>query len=185
MHASLSRLSRIGLILLVAGLGSSCLIVSKESLIDPRKSVTDERLLGRWVGTDKLADVYALFSKSSVLESNIIAGKEPVKHSELMFEYFPGTIGKHQYLSLKPRDEPASEGYLLARYTIEGDELKIWLLESTLVDAAIGQGKLKSNKGGSSSTMLMDSRKKILAFIVANEDAKDLFEFLGSFKKTH
>lgn len=184
MHALLSQLSRIGLIFLAAWVSSSCLIVSKESLIEPRKSKTDERLLGRWIGTDKLVDVYALFKPGGMLESNIIAGKEPVKESELIFDYFPGTIGKHQYLSLKPRDEPASEGYLLARYLIEGDELKIWLLDSTLVDAAIAQGKLKSNKGSSSSTTLTDSRKKIVAFIVANEDSKELFEFLGAFKKS-
>lgn len=183
MKASLSQLSRIGLILLLACLGSSCLIVSKESLIDPNKSKPDDRLIGRWVGTDKLSDVYALFKQGTVLESNIIAGKEPVKESELMFEYFTGAIGKYQYLSLKMRDEPASEGYLLARYTIAGDELRIWLLDSPLVDAAIAQGKLKSDKGNSSSTTLTNSRKKILAFIIANEDSKDLFEFLGAFKK--
>ncbi len=183
MKASLSQLSRIGLILLIAWFSSSCLIVSKESLIDPRTIKPDERLIGRWAGTDKLADTYALFKQGSVLESNIIAGKEPVKESELMFEYFAGAIGKHQYLSLKLRDEPASEGYLLARYAIEGDELKIWLLDSTLVDAAIAQGKLKGHRGGSSSTTLTDHRKKILAFIIANEDSKDLFEFLGAFKR--
>lgn len=183
MHASLSRLSRIGLIFLAACLGSSCLIVSKESLIEPSKSKTDARLIGRWVGTDKLADVYALFKQGTVLESNIIAGKEPVKESELMFDYFTGSIGKHQYMSLKMRDDPATDGYLLARYVIEGDELKIWLLDSTLIDAAISHGKLKSDKAGSSSTTLTDPRKKILAFIVAHEDSKDLFEFLGAFKR--
>jgi hypothetical protein len=182
MKAVLSRSSTKGLLILLTFLSTSCLIVTEQPLIDPAKSKPDARLRGRWVGTGELKDVYALFDGSSTLESNIVGGKGPANRSELLFDIATGPIGKFQYISLKPREEGTRSEYLLARYTIEGDELKVWLLNSPLFDAATSQGRLKSHKR-SSSTTLTDSPKKIIAFIVRNENADDLFQYLGTFKR--
>jgi hypothetical protein len=86
-------------------------------------------------------------------------------------------------MSLKPRDEEIGKGYLLARYSVEGNALKIWLLDSPLIDGAISRGQLESDKGGSSTTTLTDSPKKLVRFIAEHENAPDLFEYLGTFRK--
>lgn len=169
-------------VVLFAIVSSSCLVVSKHSLIDPLKAKPDPRLQGRWIGTDKLDDVYAVFDGRSSLETNIL-GKGPGEKSERMFDVVTGQIGKYQYMSLKPRAESIGSEYLLARYSIEGNELKIWLLDSTLIDAAVSQGKLKGGKSGSSTTVLIDSQKDVAAFIAANQNSDELFEFLSTFKK--
>ncbi|HKO96307.1 MAG TPA: hypothetical protein VJU86_04910 [Pyrinomonadaceae bacterium] len=183
MPAVITRISRIALLSLLAFASTSCVVVSKSTLIDFRSAKSDYRLKGRWVGTDKLSDVYAQFDGSSTLDTNIISGKDGGKPSERMFEYAGGTIGKYEYLSLRPQDE-ATGGYLLVRYVIEGDVMKVWLLDSYSIDSAVSQGKLKGEKSGGSTTTLTDSPKKIAAFIAANEGSAELFELLGVFKKS-
>lgn len=182
MKSTPFRFSAVAFLVLLTIASSSCLIVSKHSLIDPLKAKPDALLQGRWVGTDQLDDVYAVFDGRSALETNIL-GKGSSEKSELMFDVVTGPIGKYQYMSLKPRAESMGSEYLLARYSIEVDELKIWLLDSTLIDAAVSRGKLKGVKSGSSTTTLTDSPKRIASFIAANEGSDQLFEFLGTFRK--
>jgi hypothetical protein len=178
-----TRDPRVLLLLILAISSTSCLIFTRAQLFDARKSAFDQRLRGRWIGTGELKDVYATFDGKTTLESNIIAGKGPTKPSELFFDIVTGSIGKYPYMSIRLRENPGEDGYLLARYSIHGDELKVWLLDSTLIDAAITEGKLKSNRGQSSSTTLTDSPATIAAFIKANEDSDQLVEFLGVFKR--
>lgn len=166
---------------LLVVLGSSCLIVSTNPLIDPKTSTPDKHLLGRWIGTDKLEGVYALFDERS-LESNILIGQKASNQSELMFDLATGPIGKYRYMSLRPREENTQE-YLLARYAIDGDELKIWLLDSAFFDAAISQGRLKTKPATTSTKILADSPETISDFLVKNQDSEQLFQYLGVFKK--
>ena len=168
-------------LMLLVVLGSSCLIVSTNPLIDPKTSTPDKHLLGRWIGTDKLEGVYALFDERS-LESNILIGQKTTNRSEAMFDLATGPIGKYRYMSLRPREENIQE-YLLARYAIEGDELKIWLLNSSFFDAAISQGHLKTNPTTTSTKRLADSSEAIIDFLVKNQDSEELFRYLGVFRK--
>ena len=172
---------RAAFIILLAFSSVSCLIVTQHPLIDSTKSEPDKRLEGRWVGTGELRDVYAVFEGDRTLETNIL-GKGSTEE-EMLFDVATGPIGRFRYMSLKLRNEVTGKGYLLARYSIEGDELNIWLLNSPLFDAAISRGRLKSDKGGSSMTMLTDSPRKLVRFIEEHENALALFQHLGTFKR--
>jgi hypothetical protein len=172
------------LLLLFAFSSTACVVVSMQSLIDPQSSKFDPQLRGRWVSREKKQEqIYALFDGGPLLESNILAGKGFTDRSELLFEMVVGTLGKHRYLSLKPKSDDSWKGYLLIRYAISGDELQVWLLNSARINEAISQGKLKGeSSGGTSDTMISDSPAKFAAYIEANQDP-ELFEFLGKFKR--
>jgi hypothetical protein len=182
MQPEYVKFARLALLLIAAILSTSCLILTEQQLIDPHNTRTDRRLKGRWVGTDKLDDVYALFDGGSSLKSNIM-GKGETAKSDVTFDVANGRIGKYWYLSLKPRDDSADKGYLLVRYSIERNQLKVWLLDSPLIDTAIADGKLKGDKSSSSNTMLTDNPEKLRAFIIQHENDGNLFEYLGTFKK--
>ena len=169
-------------LLLLGLLSTSCLIVSKQQLINDKRARRDKGLKGRWIGQDKLRSSYALFD-DNLLETNIFTGKEPAKQSEVVFDLTTGVIGKYKYMSLHPHDETNAE-YLLVRYAIDGSEMKVWVLDSTLIDAAISDGRLKKTvSDGSSTTILSDPADKVVAFIIENEHSDDLFDYLGTFRK--
>ncbi|MGH9942512.1 MAG: hypothetical protein ACRD9R_09195 [Pyrinomonadaceae bacterium] len=172
-------------LIFVALSASSCIVVSVHPLVDPASArKPDQELRGRWAGRDaELQGIYAQFDGNASMETNILSGKGNEAKPKLAFEVANAKIGKHQYMSLKPRDESVGKGYLIVRYAIAGDELKVWLLDAAEVSAAISEGQLKSGDGGvASTTNITDSPAKIAAFIEAREDT-ELFEYLGTFKK--
>lgn len=145
------------------------------SLTVPR----DERLLGRWVTDgDEGRPGYVMFVKGANDEINVLfeAGDPNV-----MFRLTSLKIYGSTYLLVKSTDPQHNEGYLLAKYFISGDRMKVWLLDDKKMRRAVESAKLKGEFGPESysGVKVTDSAENVLRYIRAggNEPFKLLAEF--------
>ena len=141
----------------------------------------DEQLLGRWKAEDEPEE------KGYV---RIVEGE----NDEVLVRFESGDpdnvlrattlkIDNSSYLKLTDEDSTKRKGYMLVRYTIVGDSLKVWLLDDKRVREAIRDGKLKGEFGPEtySGASVTDSPEKILGYIRTGGD--DAFKFLNEFRK--
>lgn len=185
MKASLSTLKsfyKACLIVVCAFALSACEV----SFINPlpaslRTARPDQRLLGRWLGRDDQGNPnYVRFVRGAEGELNILfdAG-DP----SFAFRATTLKIDNSSYMTLSKAGEPKREGYLLAKYIITGDRMRVWLLDTQKAKQAIKEGKLKGEVGNESyaGVTVTDTPERILSFIKASGDGG--FKFLADFEK--
>jgi hypothetical protein len=144
----------------------------------------DNRLLGEWIATDgKNTGDYIRFDQGPNMEMSISAFGADITEQNPAFTMFTTRLGKHYYMNLNPTDEDRGKGYLIVRYTVSGDELKVWILDDDKVKSAITQGKIKGQPGRAlGSTTVSDSAEKIAALLEAS-GGDDLFKLFVKFKR--
>jgi hypothetical protein len=92
-------------------------------------------------------------------------------------------IDGDSYLVLNDSDATKRKGYLLAKYLITGDRMKVWLIDEKKVRQAIRDGKLKGEIGRETyaGSTITDTPEKILGYLKTAGD--DALEFLADFEK--
>jgi hypothetical protein len=92
-------------------------------------------------------------------------------------------IDESSYMVLNDSDITKRKGYLLAKYVITGDRMKVWLVDEKKVRQAVTDGKLKGKIGKETyaGVTVTDTPEKILDYLKTTGD--DAFEFLVDFEK--
>ena len=86
-------------------------------------------------------------------------------------------------MNLSPTDEYRDKGYLIVRYAVSDDELKVWIPDADMVKNGITQGKIKGQPGRAlGPPTVSDSPEKIVALLEAS-GGDDLFKFLVKFER--
>lgn len=74
------------------------------------------------------------------------------------------------------------KGYMVIRYKLENDSLKLWLAIPTMFKAAIEAGELHGKAGEAfDSTIIVDPANEALKFLCSSDDK--MFEHLGEVKR--
>jgi hypothetical protein len=161
---------------LMACIFTGCEVFFLNPLSTPQDATLDNRLMGEWVSTDgKKTGDHIRFDQGPNMEMHISVFGDDITEQNPAFTMFTTKLGKHYYMNLSPTDEYKGKGYLIVRYTVSGDELKVWILDDAKVKSAITHGKIKGQPGRVlGPTTVSDSTEKIVALIEAS-GGNDLF----------
>lgn len=141
----------------------------------------DERLSGKWMTRDE--EGKAGYVEFVNLGDREFAINFEANDPNVILKASCARIDDSSYLIIKPTDPKELRGYLLARYSIAGDRLKVWLLRQEKFKQAVREGKLKGQVGPESyaGVTITDTPEKILEFIRTNRDR--VFETLAEFER--
>ena len=160
---------------------SACDVTFINPLPDSLSFARDERLLGRWKALDKK-------ERPNHVTFNSGSDGEFIIHSEagdpaMVLRARALKIDESSYMVLNDSDTTKRKGYLLAKYVITGDRMKIWLVDEKKVRQAVTDGKLKGEIGKETyaGVTVTDTPEKILDYLKTTGD--DAFEFLVDFEK--
>lgn len=79
-------------------------------------------------------------------------------------------------------EKKAHKGYLIVKYKLENDSLKLWLPIPAQFKAAIAAGGLHGQPGAAfDSTIIVEPAKEALKFLCSSDDK--MFEALGEVKR--
>jgi hypothetical protein len=79
-------------------------------------------------------------------------------------------------------EKKEQKGYLVIRYKIENDSLKLWLAIPAMFKAAIEEGKLRGKAGEAfDSTIIVNPTNEALKFLCSSDDK--MFDYLGEAKR--
>lgn len=160
---------------------SACEVTFINPLPDSLSVARDERLLGRWKDLDKKEHpAYVRFDSGSDGEFIIhFESDDP----DVVLSARTLRIDESSYLVLKDSDTTKRKGYLLAKYVVTGDRMKVWLVDEKKVRQAVRDGKLKGEIGKETyaGVTVTDTPEKILDYLKTAGDGA--FEFLVDFEK--
>ena len=166
---------------------SGCMVNFTDPLPGSRDFTADAKLLGRWSGTDEQG--HAGFIQFDKAGSREIAVSVFGKNSDLgyknpIFKLTTTRIGSFNYLVLRPNDSEARPDYTIARYSIDKNKLKIWLMSIEKVREAIKSGRLKgTSTAGPYYAVTVNSASSEVVRVLNGGNANDLFICLGEFER--
>lgn len=168
------RIILLALIILVL---NGCITTSKYAVTKPN-SKESQTLVGRWSLSDKKEKVYLNISNKNKKE--LVVKYKEYKDDTLtetmdMEGHISHFNGK-RYLNLKVlrSDKKFPVGYLLHEYRLSGNQFRLKVLDSTIVEKAIKANQLKGEIGKSSflaPILITDSQKNLQHFIRNNPKA--------------
>jgi hypothetical protein len=173
MRNTKSRLSYLGkacLSVACALFFSACEVTLVNPLPDSLSAPRDERLLGRWKDLNKTEGPgYIRFDSGS--DGEVIIRFES-DAPDIALSARTLRIDESGYLALRDSEMTKRKGYLLVKYAITGDRMKVWLLNEKKVRQAIWEGKLKGEIGKEtySGVTVTDTQEKILDYIKTGGD---------------
>ncbi len=167
-------------------------------LSDPQKAAIDNSLIGMWYSKKNDVDCYVVFGESEktrLMEVACIGNEKGKGVSVIAFHAFPTYSKKYRYLNMRMADQAAtdtigsdkakySDKYLVARYEVNNNHLKLWYAGNAALHEAIKNGALKGKINGLEHT-LTDSAENLLQFFNDNENygGYAVFEGFGEFTK--
>jgi hypothetical protein len=168
------------LLIMIIFLGG-CVPYSDNPLTDSNREKIDAALLGTWFWNEESDSgfVHIGLNKESKLLQVIMI--EHDKDGDIDVSEFNGhtsSLGNNKYLNLKwvrPADEP--KGYLLIKYSTEGELLAISLPNAQVIENAIKEGSLKGIVGKGKyarSLSITEEQKKLQEFVLKHD--KELFQ---------
>jgi len=165
---------------------SGCMVEFTKPLAGSRGNTADRNLLGRWSGVDEQGNPgFIQFDKAASGELIVsVFGKDSnLGYSNPVFRLTTTRIGAMQCLILKADRPDAKSIQTIAKYSIAGNKLKIWVLSVDKVKNAIKNGQLRGTmRGGLEDSVVVSSaRKDVVRFIEHAQD--DLFSLLGEYQK--
>src|SRR5437588_13074223 len=176
-----------GLLVCCSILISGCMVNFTDPLPGSRDFTADAKLLGRWSGTDEQGNAgFIQFDKTGSREIAVsIFGKNSdLGYKNPIFKLTTTRIGSFDYLVLRPNDSEARPDYTIARYSIDKNKLKIWLMSIEKVREAIKNGQLQGSAGGGpyGGVVVTSSANDIVRFINRPE-SEALFAYFGEYQK--
>jgi hypothetical protein len=161
------------------------------SFTDPlpgaRDFSADAKLLGRWSGTDEKGNVgFIQFDKAGAREITVsVFGKDSdLGYKNPVLRLKTTKIGSFDYLVLRANDPEGLSDYTLARYSLEKNKLKIWIMSLDKVKDAIQSGRLKGRvNGGPYGGAIIDSSSRDLIRLLKDKRGNNLFVLLGEYEK--
>ena len=165
---------------------SGCDVVFISPLIDPKDAVVDTRLVGRWsVAGGPLHEKGYIDIKQSGRKLVIASVTSKTLKDKLMKEFYTVSCNEKHFIvaAYTGRVEKREQkGYLVVRYKLENDSLKLWLGVPAMFKAAIEAGGLHGKAGGAfDSTVIVDPTNEALKFLCSSDDK--MFEQLGEVKR--
>ena len=170
----------LALMALVIFLGG-CVPYSDNPLTDPNSEKIDAAILGTWFWNEESDSGFVhigLNKESKLLQVIMIEHDKDGTIDVSEFNGHTSSLGNNKYLNLKwvrPADEP--KGYLLIKYSTEGESLAISLLNAKMIENAIKEGSLKGTVGKEKyaySLSITDEQKKLQQFVLKHD--KELFQ---------
>ena len=187
-HVRRGRNGFAGIVLLLCCgfLFSGCMVEFSKPLPDSRRDKPDRNLLGRWSGVDEQGNPgFIQFDKSGSRELTVsVFGKDSnLGYSNPVFRLTTTKIGVAQYLILKPADPNTNSHQTIAKYSIAGNKLKVWVLSVEKIKDAIKNGQLQGTVGAGprDAVVVSSAPEDVLRFIEHAQD--DLFSLLGEYQK--
>ena len=174
-----------------------CIPVSREPLSPALDAKHDKRLTGTWVGhaagEDDVFWVHFVEAENSMTDIVLVASER--KGADVMFfKMFPTMTGGSCFMNIKTdeKDRPDStkvmggNDYIIARYDISGDVLKIWLINDK-IKGAIERGELKGTvekQTWSDNITMTDTAQNIVNYLQKDEH-RDCFSLLYLCRKVN
>ena len=158
-----------------------CVPYSDNPLTDPNSEKIDAEILGTWFWNEESDSGFVhigLNKESKLLQVIMIEHDKDGTIDVSEFNGHTSSLGNNKYLNLKwvrPADEP--KGYLLIKYSTEGESLAISLLNAKMIENAIKEGSLKGTVGKGKyaySLSITDEQKKLQQFVLKHD--KELFQ---------
>ncbi len=170
----------LAIVVMVIFLGG-CVPYSDNPLTDPNSEKIDTAILGTWFWNEENDSGFihiGLNKESKLLRMIMIEHNKDGTIDVSEFNGHTSSLGNNKYLNLKwvrPSDEP--KGYLLIKYSTEGESLAISLLNAKVVENAIKEGSLKGTVGKGKdaySLSITEEQKKLQQFVLKHD--KELFQ---------
>ena len=158
-----------------------CVPYSDNPLTDPNSEKIDAAILGTWFWNEESDSGFVhigLNKESKLLQVIMIEHDKDGTIDVSEFNGHTSSLGNNKYLNLKwvrPADEP--KGYLLIKYSTEGESLAISLLNAKMIENAIKEGSLKGTVGKGKyaySLSITEEQKKLQQFVLKHD--KELFQ---------
>jgi len=166
-----------------------CVPYSDNPLTDPNSEKIDAAILGTWFWNEESDSGFVhmgLNKESKLLQVIMIEQDKDGTIDVSEFNGHTSSLGNNKYLNLKwvrPADEP--KGYLLIKYSTEGESLAISLLNAKMIENAIKEGCLKGTVGKEKyaySLSITEEQKKLQQFVLKHD--KELFQEKSNLKVT-
>jgi len=170
----------LAIVVMVIFLGG-CIPFSDNPLTDPNCEKIDTAIVGTWFWNEENDSGFVhigLNKKSKLLQVIMIEHDKDGTIDVSEFNGHTSTLGINKYLNLKwvrPSDEP--KGYLLIKYSTDGESLVISLLNAKVIENAIKEGALKGTVGKEKyaySLSITEEQKKLQQFVLKHD--KELFQ---------
>ena len=168
------------LLIMIVFLGG-CVPYSDNPLTDPNCEKIDAAILGTWFWNEESDSGFVhigLNKESKLLQVIMIEHDKDGTIDVSEFNGHTSSLGNNKYLNLKwvrPADEP--KGYLLIKYSTEGESLTISILNAQVIENAIKEGSLKGTVGKEKyaySLSITEEQKKLQQFVLKHD--KELFQ---------
>jgi len=167
-------------------------------LSDPQKAAIDNDLIGMWHSKKNDIDYYVVFGASDetkLMEVACIGNEKGKGVGVITLNAFPTYSKNHRYLNMRMAEQVTmdtigsdkarySDKYLVAKYEVISNHLKLWYASDIALHEAIKNGALKGKINGQEHT-LSDSAENVLQFFNDNESygGYTVFEEFGEFTK--
>jgi len=170
----------LAIVVMVIFLGG-CVPYSDNPLTDPNCEKIDTAIVGTWFWNEENDSGFVhigLNKKSKLLQVIMIEHDKDGTIDVSEFNGHTSTLGINKYLNLKwvrPSEEP--KGYLLIKYSTDGESLVISLLNAKVIENAIKEGALKGTVGKEKyaySLSITEEQKKLQQFVLKHD--KELFQ---------
>lgn len=175
------------LLLAMSGLFlAGCDVVFINPLIDHKDAVVDTRLIGKWsVPASSLHEKGYLDIKQSGRKLIIASVTSKKLKDKLMKEFHTLSCNEKNFIVAAYTgrvEKKEHKGYLVVRYKLENDSLKLWLAIPAMFKAAIEAGELHGKVGGAfDSTLIVAPKDEALKFLCSADDK--MFEYLAEVKR--
>src|SRR4028119_713800 len=165
---------------------SGCDVVFISPLLDPKEAVADTRLVGRWsVPGSPLYEKGYIDIRQSGRKLIIASVTSKKLKDKLMKEFYTVSCQEKNFIVAAYTgrvEKKEHKGYLVIRYQLENDSLKLWLAIPAMFKAAIEAGELHGKAGQPfDSTIIVEPTNEALKFLCSSDDK--MFEFLGEVKR--
>lgn len=154
---------------------SGCDVVFISPLIDPKDTIVDMRLVGKWSVPDTQLYGKGYINIKQSGRKLIIASVTSKKlKDKLMEEFYTVSCNEKNFIVAAYTgrvEKKEQKGYLVIRYKLENDSLKLWLAMPAMFKAAIEEGKLRGKTGEAfDSTMIVEPADGALKFLCSSDD---------------
>lgn len=165
---------------------SGCDVLFISPLIDPENVAIDKRLVGKWnVPAGPLQEEGYIHIKQSGRKLRVASVTSKKLKDKLMKEFYTLSCNEKSFMVAAYTGRAAKkeqEGYLVIRYKIENDRLRLWLAVPEMFKTAIKEGKLRGRAGEAfDSTIIVDTTSEALKFLCSSDDK--MFGYLGEVKR--
>jgi hypothetical protein len=165
---------------------SGCDVVFISPLIDPKAAIVDTRLAGKWSVPDGPLHERGYIDIKQSGRKLIIASVTSKKlKDKLMKEFYTLACNEKNFIVAAYTgrvEKKEQKGYLVIRYKLENDSLKLWLAIPAMFKAAIEAGGLQGKAGGAfDSTLIVEPTNEALKFLCSSDDK--MFEQFGEVKR--